>query len=117
MLSCSTDPQGFRERWKVVLLIHTIRQIWWSLLETKPTDTLSGQNRQGQIVLGEESQGGSFSKSFFLFFFFCGEVETVQSEKQHIVLTESFLFISIAVEKGDFDSLFSFFSFIFPEAD
>lgn len=42
----------------------------------------------------------------------------MQSKNQHIVLTESFLFISMAVEKGeDFDSVFFFFFFIFPEAD
>lgn len=41
----------------------------------------------------------------------------MQSEKQHIVLTESF-FISIAVEKGeDFESLFSFlFPLHFPRS-
>lgn len=120
MIICSTDPcggpglRGFGEGWKVVLLIHTISQIWWSLLETKLTGTPSGQNRQRQIVPGGERQREISVNIFFFFFFFFflgGQVEIVQSEKQHIVLTESF-FISIAVEKGDdFESLFSLFFF------
>lgn len=87
-------PQGFGKRWKVVLLIHTISQIWWSLLETKLTDTLGGLNRQRQTVPRGESQRESFCKSFFLIFFlfiFFKEGETVQSENQHILLTKPFL--------------------------
>lgn len=79
---------GHKASWrggKLFLLIHTISPIWWSLLETKLTDTLSGLNRQRQIVLGGESQGESSVNPFFpLFFFFlfvCVEVEIVQSEK------------------------------------